>query len=836
MPFKHKLSCRLALLRDALIVVSLTAVACEMPVRSTGPAGDTYLAVVPKTVTIQPSDTVDLMAVGYTSSGDTANIPVSWSLTGGSMVDSSTKGWRHYAKIKAGSGTGTFKVVAHGNQTTASDTATVTVAQLPVASVLVTPAVVSVLIGAGVQLTATPQDANGNPLSGRVVNWSTSNAAVATVNGSGLVTGAAAGAATVTATSEGQSGSSAVTVSTVPVASVSVSPTSASLQTGQTVQLTATPKDASGNPLSGRAVSWTTSNGAVATVSSSGLVTGAAAGSATITATSESQSATSAISVTSVPVASLSVSPASASLSTGQTTQLTATPRDASGNPLSGRAVSWSTSNAAVATVNSGGLVTGAAAGSATITATSEGKSGTSAITVTSVPVASITVSPASANVLVGQTVQLIATPKDASGNPLSGRTVTWASNNTSVATVSSSGLVTGATAGSATITATSEGQSGTSAVTVVLPNPADSTLGAALPLPLAASTGAAFYVATTGDDANPGTVAQPWKTIQNAMDALQPGQIAYVRAGTYVTGATFGTDADTYVFSKACSALAPCSLVAYPGERPILHGQVRITGSYLRLSGFIIEGPLSRDVTSPTERRAMQVNVVGAHDLELSYNEIRNNDYHAGIYLTAVHNIQILGNYLHDNGRFTISTDPLTGSSTWNVDHAVYWHDTDGPGNLFANNLVEHNRTGLHVYPATFDLIVTQNTFVNNDNEGILISSTSDRIRVVDNIAAFNNRNLQIRVQSGNANLIQRNVIYSPTSSWSGVENLTTSTVTDNIFADPLFVDLPGHDFHVFAGSPAIDRALLAYSMRYDYAGVVRPAGASPDLGAFER
>ncbi|HEX9546507.1 MAG TPA: Ig-like domain-containing protein, partial [Acidimicrobiales bacterium] len=311
MPYMHKLSCRLALLKDALIVVSLTAVACELPVRTTGPAGDTYLTVVPKTVTIQPSDTVDLMAVGYTSSGDTANIPVSWSMTAGSLVDSTTKGWRHYAKIKAGSGTGTFKVVAHGNQTTATDTATVTVAQLPVASVLVTPAVVSVLIGAGVQLTATPQDASGSPLSGRVVNWSTTNVAVATVNSSGVVTGVAAGAATVTATSEGQNGTSAVTVSTVPVASVSVSPASASLQTGQTVQLTATPKDASGNPLSGRVVNWSTSSAAVATVSSSGLVTGGSAGSATITATSEGQSATSAIGVTSVPVASVSVSPAS---------------------------------------------------------------------------------------------------------------------------------------------------------------------------------------------------------------------------------------------------------------------------------------------------------------------------------------------------------------------------------------------------------------------------------------------------------------------------------------------------------------------------------------------
>jgi acid phosphatase len=120
--------------------------------------------------------------------------------------------------------------------------------------------------------------------------------------------------------------------------------------------------------------------------------------------------------------------------------------------------------------VSSSGLVTGIAAGSATITATSEGKSGTSAITVVHMPVASVTVTPSSASISASSTLQLTATPRDANGNALVGRTVTWSSNNTAAATVNGSGLVTGVAAGSATITATSEGQSGTSAVTVTPP------------------------------------------------------------------------------------------------------------------------------------------------------------------------------------------------------------------------------------------------------------------------------------------------------------------------------------------------------------------------------
>jgi len=116
------------------------------------------------------------------------------------------------------------------------------------------------------------------------------------------------------------------------------------------------------------------------------------------------------------------------------------TTTDSLGNVLTGRAVTWASNNSAV-TVNGNGLVTGAGSGSATITATSEGKSGTATVTVTTVPVASVTVTPASANLQTGQTVQLTATARDASGNPLSGRVMTWTSTNTSIATVNGSGL-----------------------------------------------------------------------------------------------------------------------------------------------------------------------------------------------------------------------------------------------------------------------------------------------------------------------------------------------------------------------------------------------------------
>src|SRR5207253_11222040 len=101
-------------------------------------------------------------------------------------------------------------------------------------------------------------------------------------------------------------------------------------------------------------------------------------------------------------------------------------PRDAGGTPLSGRTVTWSSSNTAVATVSNSGLVSAVTPGSATITAASEGKSGTSSVTVTNVPVATVEVTPPSASVQAGQTVQLTATPRDGAGDQPSGRTAPW--------------------------------------------------------------------------------------------------------------------------------------------------------------------------------------------------------------------------------------------------------------------------------------------------------------------------------------------------------------------------------------------------------------------------
>ncbi|MBK8250064.1 MAG: Ig-like domain-containing protein [Gemmatimonadetes bacterium] len=157
-------------------------------------------------------------------------------------------------------------------------------------------------------------------------------------------------------------------------------------------------------------------------------------------------------------------------LTIGATAQLAATPRDAAGNALSGRTIAWASSNTSIATVNTTGLVTAVAAGSTTVTATADGRTGQSTITVTPPPVASVVLDRDTASVLAGGTVQLTATARDAAGAALTGRTITWSSSATAVATVNAAGLVTTLAPGTATITATSDNRSATATLTAVDP------------------------------------------------------------------------------------------------------------------------------------------------------------------------------------------------------------------------------------------------------------------------------------------------------------------------------------------------------------------------------
>ena len=168
-------------------------------------------------------------------------------------------------------------------------------------------------------------------------------------------------------------------------------------------------------------------------------------------------------------VATIDVDPPTAGVVTGQTLQLTAIPKTEGGIVLPADHITWSSTDQSRATVSPAGLVQAVSVGGPVrIRATMSGVTGEAQITVMPVPVDRVVIAPPTVTIPVGGSTQLTAHLFDASGVALSGRLITWSTGSPSIAAVTTSGMVIGqALGGPVTITATSEGKSGTAAVTV---------------------------------------------------------------------------------------------------------------------------------------------------------------------------------------------------------------------------------------------------------------------------------------------------------------------------------------------------------------------------------
>lgn len=347
-----------------------------------------------------------------------------------------------------------------------------------VTGVVVSPAATTIKINEDVVFSAALQTTG--TVTNTAVTWSSANAGIASVDGTGKVHGVAAGTTTIRATSAANtsaSGAGAVTVLAPAVQSVSVLPASVSLAVGQSVNPTAA---VTGD--AAKTVSWASSAPAVASVTVSGTVvtvTAVASGTAVITATS-TVDPTKAGSMT-VNVGSnltgLSVSPASASLTVNQTVQIVPTATTV-GSPTVTYA--YGTSASGVASVSNSGLVTAVAPGTAVITTTATTTTGatvatltaTTTITVSAIPnnLLSLTVSPSTINIGPGGSQQLTPTVNTVGGATY---TTTYTSSDASIASVTTGGVVTGVATGTTviTVTVTSSTNSLSAAVTVTVAN-----------------------------------------------------------------------------------------------------------------------------------------------------------------------------------------------------------------------------------------------------------------------------------------------------------------------------------------------------------------------------
>jgi hypothetical protein len=309
---------------------------------------------------------------------------------------------------------------------------------------------------------------------------------------------------------------------------------------------------------------------------------------------------------------------------------------------------------------------------------------------------------------------------------------------------------------------------------------------------------------------------------VQKALNTLQPAQRALVRAGTYTAD---------HVFSRAGTASGPITVEAYPGERPVLHAAattgdtypIRITGSYFRLRGLVLEN--ARGISS--------TNVYfdgSAHHVELSGNEIRYSQDQGVFAEATTSDLQIMGNRIHDNGWGHVSGQHQS--------HGLY---IEGRNHLIANNVIHDHPYGfgIQLYPQNTGSIVTANTVVASGFSGIVLGGSGgvSGIVVRGNVFAFNAQYGIARDSTcPTSSVADVNVLYGNGSGavQSGCSGLNTSG--GNRTTNPLFVDYSGRDLHVQSGSAALDYARPDYSPATDHDARSRPQGPGPDAGAYER
>jgi len=366
-----------------------------------------------------------------------------------------------------------------------TDTTTLTVVPANLISIEVTPATASIAVstasiaaGTTQQFTAIGSFDDGSTQVLTSVAWSSSPSTVATINSAGLSTGVGVGTATISATSGSVTGTATLNVTGATLFSITVTPASSSMAVGTTKQFTAmgTFSDSTTQDITA-SVLWSSSSAATATINNQGLVTSAATGATTITATLGSVSGSTGLTVSILHLVSIAITPSNPTIAQGTSVKFTVTGTFSdlsTATNLSG--VSWKSNHPNIAQVRSSGVAHGKKAGSVTITATVSGVTpATTTLTIFSGTLASIAITPVAPTVSVGSTQQFTAMGTFSGGVTPQDITLTthWSSSSSSVATIANgpngAGLATTTGVGTTNIGATSGGVTAASPATLTV-------------------------------------------------------------------------------------------------------------------------------------------------------------------------------------------------------------------------------------------------------------------------------------------------------------------------------------------------------------------------------
>jgi uncharacterized protein YjdB len=387
---------------------------------------------------------------------------VAWNSSAAAVATIGTNG------VAVGVSAGTATISATLGSVTGSTTLTITAPTIT--AITITPDGLTLGIGINSQYiaTATYSDGSSQDLASGVT-WSSSSTSVVSINSAGLATTVGAGQATITATVGSVSDTSTLTVVPAHLVSIAVTPQSSSIEQGTAQQFTAVGAFDDGSTQLLTSVTWSSSATNVASIDSAGLATGIGTGTATITAVSGSVTGTASLTVTVAQLIYIAVTPANSNMAVGTSKQFTATGTfsDNSTQDITA-SVLWSSSNPASVTINNQGSATSVATGTTVITATLGVVSGSTNLTVSSVHLTAIVISPSNPRIAKKTLIKFTATGTFSDGSTatnLSG--LTWKSSKPSIASIRQSGLANGKKTGTVTISASSSGVTGTTTLTI---------------------------------------------------------------------------------------------------------------------------------------------------------------------------------------------------------------------------------------------------------------------------------------------------------------------------------------------------------------------------------
>ncbi len=368
----------------------------------------------------------------------------------------------------------------------------------------------------------------------------------------------------------------------------------------------------------------------------------------------------------------------------------------------------------------------------------------------------------------------------------------------------------------------------------------------------LAAFSGTYYVDGIAGQDANPGSLALPFKTIQRAANAVNPGDTVIVRNGTYaydgngekaIVTLTRGGNSSNWITFKAENRVGA-----------IIDGQnnpsgakfgfvLYSTANYVRIQDFEIKNFQNTDGNSGFMVYASNVNIVGnqIHDIG---NQICSTIDRAntGMFVSGVGPVIVERNTFHDIGRKSLSGS--CNATAPNLDHAMYLAGVSN--SVVRNNLVYNipRGWGIQIYSGgttgSTGLTIANNTFAfaNADRDGqVLLTAPGVSNTTIENNIFYGPTTAGVRITSPVSNVaINRNITYGGviSSVVSGMSaGITYSGNQDN--TDPKMVNPTGYDFHLGATSPAIDAVSNSFSINTDLDGNSRPSGSAPDIGAYE-